>query len=46
MTIHEKRNVLPRAWRCDRIMGKAHGDRGYEFIWERSDERNLEGAEQ
>jgi hypothetical protein len=34
MTTYENRNILARAWRYDRIIEKAHGRRGYEFIWE------------
>ncbi len=34
MTTYENRNVVGRAWRYDRIIGKTHGGRGYEFIRE------------
>ncbi len=33
---YDKRNVIGRAWRCDRTIGKTQGGRGYEFIWEMS----------
>ena len=38
MSADENRTVLARAWRQDRIIGKAHGSRGHKVKWEIPDD--------